>query len=186
MSFAGEELGLLGSAEWSRIRRSARQGRRHAQHGYDRPHQDDKVYIGASAPAPRSRPRSSRLPRSLDSDRVFGSGYSSSDHTSFVTKRKFRCCFSSPACTPIITSFRHLEKIDPVAATRLLAVVGMTGELLAMRRSVRIHRGRRRQPAGGSGGSATAVLRIDPDFGQVETGVKFSDVKPGSPAAKAA
>ena len=39
-SFAGEELGLLGSAEWVKEpTRPLGQGRRHAEHGYDRPHQ---------------------------------------------------------------------------------------------------------------------------------------------------
>jgi S1-C subfamily serine protease len=41
-------------------------------------------------------------------------------------------------------------------------------------------------PASGSGGGGYgAYFGSIPDFGQVENGVKFSDVKPGSPAAKA-
>jgi S1-C subfamily serine protease len=38
--------------------------------------------------------------------------------------------------------------------------------------------------SGGGGGYGPYFGSI-PDFGQVENGVKFSDVKPGSPAAKA-
>src|SRR5438046_6201416 len=39
-------------------------------------------------------------------------------------------------------------------------------------------------PSGGSGGYGPYFGSI-PDFGQIENGVRFSDVKPGSPAAKA-
>jgi S1-C subfamily serine protease len=80
------------------------------------------------------------------------------------------------------------EKIDPVAATQLLDVVGKTGEELAdadERPSFIVvaedQPGRR---SGGSGGYGPYFGSI-PDFGQVETGVRFSDVKPNSPAAKA-
>jgi len=39
-------------------------------------------------------------------------------------------------------------------------------------------------PSGGGGGYGPYFGSI-PDFGQTENGVRFSDVKPGSPAAKA-
>ena len=43
------------------------------------------------------------------------------------------------------------------------------------------------KPAGASGGGGGygPYFGSIPDFGQVENGVKFSDVRPGSPAAKA-
>jgi len=41
------------------------------------------------------------------------------------------------------------------------------------------------KPATGGGSGYGAYFGSIPDFGQVENGVKFSDVKPGSPAAKA-
>jgi S1-C subfamily serine protease len=40
-------------------------------------------------------------------------------------------------------------------------------------------------PAGGPGGGYGPYFGSIPDFGPVETGVKFSDVRPGSPAEKA-
>ena len=39
--------------------------------------------------------------------------------------------------------------------------------------------------ASGSGGGYGPYFGSIPDFGQIENGVKFSDVRPGSPAAKA-
>jgi S1-C subfamily serine protease len=80
------------------------------------------------------------------------------------------------------------DKIDPDAAARLLNVVGETGELLAdaeERPSFIVVA--EDQPGGRSGGPGGygPYFGSIPDFGQVETGVKFSDVKPGSPAAKA-
>lgn len=42
------------------------------------------------------------------------------------------------------------------------------------------------RPAGGAGGGGYGpYFGSIPDFGQVENGVRFSDVKPASPAAKA-
>jgi S1-C subfamily serine protease len=41
------------------------------------------------------------------------------------------------------------------------------------------------KPSGGGGSGYGPYFGSIPDFGQTENGVKFSDVKPGSPAAKA-
>jgi S1-C subfamily serine protease len=41
------------------------------------------------------------------------------------------------------------------------------------------------KPLGGGGGGYGPYFGSVPDFGQVENGVKFSDVRPNSPAAKA-
>jgi len=41
------------------------------------------------------------------------------------------------------------------------------------------------KPLAGGGGGYGPYFGSIPDFGQTENGVKFSDVKPGSPAAKA-
>ena len=41
------------------------------------------------------------------------------------------------------------------------------------------------KPAGGGGGGYGPYFGSIPDFGEVKDGVRFSDVRPGSPAAKA-
>ena len=79
------------------------------------------------------------------------------------------------------------EKINPESAAKLVDVVGATGEQLADaegRPAFQVVA--EEKPVGGSGGSGYGpYFGSIPDFGQVETGVKFADVKPGSPAAKA-
>jgi S1-C subfamily serine protease len=70
----------------------------------------------------------------------------------------------------------------------LLKVVGETGELLADAQErpafLVVAEDNPGGRSGGGGGYGPYFGSI-PDFGQVETGVKFSDVKPESPAAKA-
>jgi len=114
-------------------------------------------------------------------------GYSASDHTSFVSKQIPVLFFFSGLHSDYHKPSDTWEKIDPVAATRLLDVVGTTGELLAdagERPAFQVVA--EEKPSGGTGGAGYGpYFGSIPDFGQVETGVKFSDVRPGSPAAKA-
>jgi len=114
-------------------------------------------------------------------------GYSSSDHTSFVAKKIPVLFFFSGLHSDYHKPSDTWEKIDPVSAARLLAVVASTGEELAdaeERPSFIVVAEDR--PAGGPGGSGYGpYFGSIPDFGEVENGVKFSDVRPGSPAAKA-
>ena len=189
MSFAGEELGLLGSAEW--VRNPTRPlDKAVAMLNMDMIGRikDDKVYIGGVGTGSTLKAAVEQAAeKSGFKIEYSASGYSSSDHTSFVTKKIPVLFFFSGLHSDYHKPSDTWEKIDPVAATRLLAVVGMTGELLAdaEERPAFIVVAEDK-PAGGSGGSGYGpYFGSIPDFGQVETGVKFSDVKPGSPAAKA-
>jgi membrane-associated protease RseP (regulator of RpoE activity) len=114
-------------------------------------------------------------------------GYSSSDHTSFVTKKIPVLFFFSGLHSDYHKPSDTWEKIDPVAATRLLAWWGRPASYWRMRRSVlRSLWSRKTSRQALRAAAATGpYFGSIPDFGQVETGVKFSDVKPGSPAAKA-
>ena len=79
------------------------------------------------------------------------------------------------------------EKIDPNAAARLLDVISKTAVDLASaddRPQFKVVV-EDKPAAGGGGGGYGPYFGSIPDFGQVETGVRFSDVKPDSPAAKA-
>jgi S1-C subfamily serine protease len=69
----------------------------------------------------------------------------------------------------------------------LLDVVGSTGEQLAdaQERPTFIVVAEDKPTGGSGGGGYGPYFGSIPDFGQVENGVRFSDVKPGSPAAKA-
>jgi len=146
MSFAGEELGLLGSAEWSRIRRVPLD-KAVAMINMDMIGRikDDKVYIGGVGTGSTLKAAVEQAARVWIQDRVFGSGYSSSDHTSFVTK-KFRFCFSFLACTPTITSL-PIPGEDRSGSGDALAGRGRDDGRATGRcgGASGIHRGRRRQ-----------------------------------------
>jgi len=189
MSFAGEELGLLGSAEW--VREPTRPlDKAVAMLNMDMIGRikDQKVYIGGVGTGSTLK-AAVELASANSGFKIEYSpgGYSSSDHTSFVSKKIPVLFFFSGLHSDYHKPSDTWEKIDARAATRLLAVVGTTGEVLAdadERPAFVVVA--EDKPAGGSGGSGYGpYFGSIPDFGQVETGVKFSDVKPGSPAAKA-
>jgi membrane-associated protease RseP (regulator of RpoE activity) len=114
-------------------------------------------------------------------------GYSSSDHTSFVAKKIPVLFFFSGLHSDYHKPSDTWEKIDPESAARLVDIVAATGEQLAdaADRPTFITVAEDRPVGGSGGGGYGPYFGSIPDFGQVENGVRFSDVKPGSPAAKA-
>ena len=117
-------------------------------------------------------------------------GYASSDHTSFVSKRIPVLFFFSGLHSDYHKPSDTWDKINGESASQLLNVV--------TKATLRDRNGSRNRPsfvvvadsnphsgsASGGGGYGPYFGSI-PDFGQTENGVKFSDVKPASPAAKA-
>jgi len=149
----------------------------------------DTIYIGGVGTG-REFPLHSRIWRGevRPEGEYSESGYSSSDHTSFVVKQIPFSSFSL-ACTRTITSRPHLGQIDPsppcmwsiwlpTTGVHIDELPAKTGIRSGRRVASDRHRFRQRFGYGPYFGSI-------PDFGQVETGVRFSDVRPGSPAAKA-
>lgn len=191
-SFAGEELGLLGSAAW--VKEPTRPLEKCvAMLNMDMIGRikDQKVYIGGVGTGSTLKAVVEQAQKEENSGfkiEYSPGGYSSSDHTSFVAKKIPVLFFFSGLHSDYHKPSDTWDKIDPDAAARLLNVVGETGELLAdaeERPSFIVVA--EDQPGGRSGGPGGygPYFGSIPDFGQVETGVKFSDVKPGSPAAKA-
>jgi Peptidase family M28/PDZ domain/PA domain len=188
-SFAGEELGLLGSAAW--VKEPTRPlDKAVAMLNMDMIGRikDQKVYIGGVGTGSTLKAAVEQAQAKAGFKIEYSpGGYSSSDHTSFVAKKIPVVFFFSGLHADYHKPSDTWEKIDPESAARLLDVVGATGEQLAdaeERPSFIVVA--EDKPAGGSGGSGYGpYFGSIPDFGQVETGVKFSDVKPGSPAAKA-
>ena len=188
-SFAGEELGLLGSAAW--VKEPTRPlDKAVAMLNMDMIGRikDQKVYIGGVGTGSTLK---AVVEQASDKSgfkiEYSPGGYTSSDHTSFVAKKIPVLFFFSGLHSDYHKPSDTWEKIDPESAARLLSVVGATGELLAEaeERPAFIVVAEDR-PAGGSGsGGYGPYFGSIPDFGQVDTGVRFSDVKPGSPAAKA-
>ena len=188
-SFAGEELGLLGSAAW--VRDPTRPlDKAAAMLNMDMIGRikDQKVYIGGVGTGSTLKAVVEQASEKSGFKIEYSpGGYSSSDHTSFVAKKIPVMFFFSGLHSDYHKPSDTWEKIDPVAATKLLEVVGATLEQLAEaeERPAFIVVAEER-PAGGPGGSGYGpYFGSIPDFGEVENGVKFSDVRPGSPAAKA-
>jgi hypothetical protein len=191
-SFAGEELGLLGSAAW--VKEPTRPLEKCvAMLNMDMIGRikDQKVYIGGVGTGSTLKAVVEQAQKEENSGfkiEYSPGGYSSSDHTSFVAKKIPVLFFFSGLHSDYHKPSDTWEKIDPDAAARLLNVVGETGELLADKEGrpsfIVVSEDQPGGRSGGPGGYGPYFGSI-PDFGQVETGVKFSDVKPGSPAAKA-
>jgi hypothetical protein len=198
LAFAGEELGLLGSSHYAnnpllpldkavaminmdmigRIR-------------------EGKVYIGGAGSGEGFKDLLARItPRyPLNVDLSDTTGYGSSDHTSFTTKEAPVLFFFSGLHADYHKPSDTWEKIDAEGAIRLLDLVADVASELRdggdRPKFVRVT-----PPAHGhtSAGSATgsstgsgygAYFGSIPDFGEVPNGVKFADVREGSPAAVA-
>jgi aminopeptidase YwaD len=191
-SFAGEELGLLGSAEW--VKEPTRPlGQAVAMLNMDMIGRikDEKVYVGGVGTG-------STLESTLaaaDKDSPFHietsvGGYASSDHTSFVAKKIPVLFFFSGLHSDYHKPSDTWDKINAPDAARLLDLVDKITLRLdtADRRPAFITVVANQDPHAGvtsGGGGYGPYFGSIPDFGQSENGVRFSDVQAGSPAAKA-
>jgi Zn-dependent M28 family amino/carboxypeptidase len=189
MNFAGEELGLLGSAEWV-THPTKPLDKAVAMINMDmigRIH-DDKIYIGGVGTGNSFAEllKGTQAKAHLNIEYSLG-GYASSDHTSFVAKKIPVLFFFSGLHSDYHKPSDTWEKINADAAIRLLNLVSDVTEALAYADRPQFQVVKEETPSGtsGSGGGYGPYFGSIPDFGQTESGVKFSDVKPGSPADKA-
>ena len=193
-SFAGEELGLLGSAAWVKDpTKPLDQAVAMLNMDMIGRIKDNKAYVGGVGTG-------SDFQKVLDDARgdaplkfeISQGGYSSSDHTSFVMKRIPVLFFFSGLHSDYHKPSDTWDKINSGSAAILVNVVARATVDLANDATkptfVEViennpHAG---MPVSGSGGGGYGpYFGSIPDFGQTENGVRFSDVKPGSPAAKA-
>jgi S1-C subfamily serine protease len=79
------------------------------------------------------------------------------------------------------------DKINSASAAKLLNMIESVAVQLANAQEPPTFQvvAEDKPATGGGGGGYGPYFGSIPDFGEVETGVKFSDVKPNSPAAKA-
>jgi len=189
MEFAAEELGILGSSWWVK----------HPTKPLDKAvamlNMDmigrisgGKVFIGGVGTGSTLKALvEGAVPKHQLAVDYSASGYAASDHTSFVTQKIPVLFFFSGLHSDYHKPSDTWEKIDGASAARLLDLVAELTTALAGEaprpQFVRVETDQR--PAGGGGGGYGPYFGSIPDFGQVETGVKFADVRPGSPAAKA-
>jgi len=189
MNFAGEELGLLGSAEW--VKEPTRPlSKAVAMINMDMIGRirDDKVYIGGVGTGSTFKSVLEQAQKEAPFKIEYSAGgYSSSDHTSFVTKKIPVLFFFSGLHSDYHKPSDTWDKINSASAARLLDMVESVATQLAdTDHPPTFQVVTEEKPAGGGGGGGYGpYFGSIPDFGQVENGVKFSDVKPNSPAAKA-
>ena len=191
-AFAGEEIGLLGSAEW------VNKPTRPLANAVAMINMDmigrvtgSKLYIGGTGTGstfePLLKDAAAKYPFKIDYSQ---DGYSSSDHTSFSAKgvpvlfffSGLHADYHKPSDTP--------DRIEAATAAQVVRLVeDVTARLIASPRrpefrkvEVAAHAG---APPGGGGGGYGPYFGSIPDFAPIENGVKFSDVRAGSPAAKA-
>jgi peptidase M28-like protein/PDZ domain-containing protein/PA domain-containing protein len=188
MDFAGEELGLLGSAEW--VKEPTRPlAKAVAMINMDMIGRikDDKVYIGGVGTGSTFKAVLEQAQKEAPFKIEYSAGgYSSSDHTSFVTKKIPVLFFFSGLHSDYHKPSDTWDKINGPSAARLLDMVESVAVQLANTdHPPAFQVVAEEKPIGGGGGGYGPYFGSVPDFGQVENGVKFSDVRPNSPAAKA-
>ena len=189
MDFAGEELGLLGSAEW--VKNPTRPlAKAVAMLNMDMIGRikDDKVYIGGVGTGSTLKAILEQAQRETPFKIEYSAGgYSSSDHTSFVAKKIPVLFFFSGLHSDYHKPSDTWDKINAPSAARLLDLVENVAVQLANATEAPAFQvvAEDKPTTGGGGGGYGPYFGSIPDFGQTENGVKFSDVKPNSPAAKA-
>jgi len=188
MDFAGEELGLLGSAEW--VKEPTRPlAKAVAMINMDMIGRikDDKVYIGGVGTGSTFKDVLEQAQKEAPFKIEYSAGgYSSSDHTSFVAKKIPVLFFFSGLHSDYHKPSDTWDKINAPSAARLLDMVeSVAVQLATTDQPPAFQVVAEEKPIGGGGGGYGPYFGSVPDFGQVENGVKFSDVRPNSPAAKA-
>jgi hypothetical protein len=201
MDFAGEELGLLGSAEW--VKEPTRPlDKAIAMINMDMIGRikDDKVYIGGVGTGSTFKPILLRAEQenaekgqsqksSAFKIEYSASGYSSSDHTSFVTKKIPVLFFFSGLHSDYHKPSDTWDKINAPSEAKLLDLIANVTVQLANANAEDTPKFQtvveQKPPSGGGGAGYGPYFGSIPDFGEIPNGVKFADVKPGSPAAKA-
>ena len=195
LTFAGEELGLLGSSYYAnhpvlplnqavaminmdmigRIR-------------------DRKVYVGGVGTGTTFTEllKDAGARHDFETDITERAGYGSSDHTSFTAKQVPVLFFFSGLHADYHKPSDTWDKIDAPDAVRLLALIAdVMDRLRDASARPQFVRAAETQPHGEVASHSGKVSGYGPDFGSIPdftelpNGVRFADIRPGSPADKA-
>jgi Peptidase family M28/PDZ domain/PA domain len=188
--FAGEELGLLGSAYYANhptfpIKQAV------AMMNMDMIGRvsKNKLYVSGTGTSPGFQKLVQDANHALNFDISFSSsGYGASDHTSFTVKEVPVLFFFSGLHSDYHKPSDTSDKIDAADGARVVELVAnVVSGLDALNDKPQYVRvAEPAHSATGGGGGYGPYFGSIPDFGEVEHGgVKFSDVRDGSPAAKA-
>jgi aminopeptidase YwaD len=196
MTFAGEELGLLGSGYYANHPEMPL-GKAAAMINMDMIGRvrDGKVFVGGAGTG-------TTLRKDLDSitphypmlhvDYSDSSGYGSSDHTSFTSKQVPVLFFFSGLHGDYHKPSDTWDKINAPAAVEVLQLVSEVVDRLDNEAErpqfVRVEEKENPHATGtssASGGGYGPYFGSIPDFAEPPRGVRFADITPGSPAAVA-
>ncbi|HLJ49694.1 MAG TPA: M28 family peptidase [Bryobacteraceae bacterium] len=196
LTFAGEELGLLGSSYYVNHPELPLE-KAVAMINMDMIGRvrDDRVYVGGSGTGTTFQPMLKELNGHyhFQTDLSEQAGYGSSDHTSFTTKQVPVLFFFSGLHADYHKPSDTWDKIDSNEAVKLLSMVDGIIDRLAddpgrpqFVRVVDPHAEKADENAhsGKVSGYGPDFGSI-PDFAEIPNGVRFADIRPGSPAAKA-
>jgi len=190
-SFAGEELGLLGSADW--VKQPTRPlDKAVAMLNMDMIGRikDEKVYVGGVGTGSTFQSILAAAQKASPFHFEYSpGGYAASDHTSFVARKIPVLFFFSGLHSDYHKPSDTWDKINAPDAARLLdfiaAVIAQLDTAAARPKFITVAADDPHSGVTGGGGGYGPWFGSIPDFGQKENGVRFSDVQPGSPAAKA-
>ena len=193
LAFAGEEIGLLGSSHWVENPTLPLENAV-AMFNFDMVGRIEKrrLYVGGVGTAEpfEALVQAAASEHELKVDRS-KSGYSSSDHTSFAAKKIPVLFFFSGLHSDYHKPTDSADKIDGATTVEMLAMARQVIDGVAQREErlafVEVAPESRRGRGGGDGeqrGYGPWFGSI-PDFGEVPNGVKFADVRAGSPADQA-
>ncbi len=190
MAYAGEEIGLLGSAHFVN-NPTVKIESINAMLNMDmigRLRETNRLFVGGVGTSPSLRPAVEEINKAAGLDIAFSdSGYGASDHMSFNAKKIPVLFFFSGVHTDYHKPSDTAEKINAQGATKILAITYLMADKLATD-TERLPYTEVRQPApagrGGGGGYGPYFGSV-PDFREGVKGVPFSDLQNNSPAAKA-
>jgi aminopeptidase YwaD len=191
LTFAGEELGLFGS-EWYVNHPILPLENAVAMINMDMIGRirDGKVYLSGTGTGSTFAKilEGVKVPATLHVDLSEKTGYGSSDHTSFTTKQVPVLFFFSGLHGDYHKPSDTADKIDSADAATLLDYVAdvVLGLENAPERPQFVHVSEPAPTTSGGGGSGYGpAFGSIPDFNEPPKGVRFADVRDGTPAAKA-
>jgi hypothetical protein len=189
MAYAAEEIGLLGSAHFVN-NPTVPIGAITSMINLDMIGRitNNRVFVGGVGTSPNSRTAIEEINRAVGMQLDFSdSGYGSSDHTSFNTKKIPVLFFFSGLHTDYHKPSDTYDKINAEGAIKVASLAyGMMDRVANdNERPAYVEVQRPQGPGRGGGGGYGAYFGSVPDFREDIEGVMFSDVVNGSPAAKA-
>ena len=196
VTFAGEELGLLGSSFYVN-HPELPLGKAVAMINLDMIGRvrEGKVYVGGVGTGGNLRatldPILAHYPMHVDYSE--STGYGSSDHTSFTTKQVPVLFFFSGLHGDYHKPTDTWDKIDAPDAAKLLDMIAEVGTTLREEAERPLYV-RVKEPENPHAGAAVAGSSQSgygpefgsiPDFAEIPNGVRFADIREGTPAAQA-